>query len=73
LRRLFQTLSKKFRSNRNEVELLREIILKYLSMLVVSDTKALCNRTISTGQKSAAAGWVQTQLDELKQRFGEEK
>jgi hypothetical protein len=42
-------------------------------MLVVSDTKALCHRTISTGQKSAAAGWVQTQLDELKQRFGEEK
>ena len=42
-------------------------------MLVVSDTEALRNRSVSTGRKSAATSWVQTQLDELEYRFEQEK
>jgi hypothetical protein len=46
-------------------------IVKYLSMLIVSDTEALCNWTLPAGRKGAAASRVQTQLDELKCRFGQ--
>ena len=42
-------------------------------MLVVSDTEALRNWPVSTGRKSAATSWVQTQLDELEYRFEQEK
>lgn len=45
----------------------------YLTMLVVSDTEALCNWAIPTGRKSAATSWVQTQLDELEHKFWQEK
>ena len=44
-------------------------IIQYLSVLIISDTETLCNWAIPTGRKSAAASWVQTQLDELKCSF----
>jgi hypothetical protein len=47
--------------------------VKNLALGVFCDAEALCNWPISTGRKSAAARWVQTQLDELKHRWAKQQ